>query len=225
MTKPNYTEIVLIVDSSGSMGRIQADTEGGINTFIEEQKKVPGECKVTLVTFSTRHKEQYVGKDIAEVPKFTLVPSGNTSLLDAIGHTINTVGARLSSLKEEERPSKVIFVISTDGEENSSREFNRTQVFEMIQHQTNKYSWDFVFLGANQDAIAVGNSLGISAQRSVTYAANSIGTQGLYRGLSAAIGSSRLSGQSVSYNQDAYQASVADIISENNKVNSNLQAP
>lgn len=208
MTKKNYTEIVLVVDSSGSMRRIQADTEGGINTFIEEQKKVPGECKVTLVTFSTRHKEQYVGKDIQEVPTFSLIPSGNTSLLDAVGHTINTMGARLAAMKEEDRPSKIIFVISTDGEENSSREFNRTQIFEMIQHQTNKYAWDFVFLGANQDAIAVGSSIGIQAARSVTYAANSIGTKGLYRGLSHAVAASRISGQSVSYDQAAYNLSV-----------------
>lgn len=221
MTDKDYTEIILLVDKSGSMERIKRDTEGGINTFIEEQRKVPGKCKVTLVTFSGNHNMVYSAVDISDVPRFELSPTGSTALLDAIGHTINSVGERLSALKEEERPGKIFFVISTDGEENASKEFTRAHIFDKIKHQTDQYKWEFVFLGANQDAIQVGHSIGINAQRAVTYSANAVGTKSLYRGLSNAMAFSRVSGQAMSYNQAAYNQAVDSVLQQDSTSNSN----
>lgn len=216
------TEIVLIVDNSGSMQSIKDDTEGGLNNFIAEQKEVPGECTCTYVLFNSKVKRIFTNKDLKEIESIKLSPSGNTSLLDAIGFTINEVGDRHSKLAKKDIPDKVIFVISTDGQENSSVEFKRSQIFDMINHQKEKYQWDFVYLGANQDAILVGQNLGISAKQAVTFDASSIGTRGLYRGLSMSVANSRVSGQSVSYNQAMYQSAVDSVVQES-KTDSNVK--
>ena len=115
----------------------------------------------------------------------TFVPQGSTALLDAIGRTINDTGKRLERMAEDQRPEKVIFVVLTDGEENASREFSAEKVNDMITHQRDAYKWEFVFLGANQDAITTASRLGIQPQNALTYAANSVGTKQAYRSLSA----------------------------------------
>lgn len=207
MTKLNSTEIVIIIDRSGSMTAIKRDMEGGFNTFIEEQKKVPGECRVSLVQFDDTDEVVYSGKPIAEVPPLNLQPRGMTALYDAIGKAVSGTGSRLAAMKEEDRPSQVLFLIVTDGHENSSHEFTSQRINEMITHQREKYSWEFVFLGANQDAITTAVGLGVSVTNAVTYDANSIGASSAMRGFSAGVTAYRSVGVGAMnglFGQDAY---------------------
>jgi len=170
MTDPNLTAITVTLDRSGSMEPINADTCGGLNTFIAEQRKAEGKATMTLVRFNGTYELDYLDKPIAEVkPLVSLYPMGGTALHDAIGKTIDELGGRLSRLPEAERPGKVVVVIVTDGEENASKFFTATQIKTKIEHQRHTYNWQFVFLGANQDAIANARSLGISAATSADY--------------------------------------------------------
>ena len=190
MTKENFTSINVIVDESGSMGGLVKDTVGGFNKFLADQKDVPGDAVFTLCLFATKHNRPFDFVKLADVPDLTsrtYRPGGSTALLDAIGTTINHVGAKLSAMPEEERPSKVIFLIITDGEENASREFTKAQVASMISHQREVYSWEFVFMGANIDAIAEGSSLGIASHNAINYSASSAGTAKLYGDVSRSL--------------------------------------
>ena len=191
MTNPSKTEIVFIIDRSGSMSTIKTDMEGGFRSFIADQRKLPGECVVSLYQFDTLYEPVFENVDVQKVPEYTLDPRGMTALLDAIGRTINDVGSRLSKLSEDERPGKVVVVIITDGQENSSREFTSERVKDMIEHQRSKFSWQFAFLGANIDSFSVGASLGINAASTMDYAASSAGTQAMYGTLARSIGSYR----------------------------------
>lgn len=166
------------------MSSIAADMRGGFDSFIAKQKELQGECKVTLTQFDDKYEVVYKGKDLDEVPPLVLEPRGWTALLDAVGRTINETGARLRKLAESKRPERVLFVIITDGMENKSVEFTREKVFEMITHQREKYSWEFIFLGANQDAIATARDLGISLQGAATYQASAVGTQAAWNSVS-----------------------------------------
>ena len=213
MTKPNKTEIVFVVDRSGSMSSIAAAMGQGFDEFINKQKQVAGECLVTAVQFDDQYETLYTARPLDQVPAYVLQPRGTTALLDAIGKTIDTTGERLRQTPEGERPSQVLVVIITDGGENSSREYHgdvgRKAIFDKISHQRSKYRWEFVFLGANQDAIAVGTSLGISGGNAVTYAANQAGSQNLMRGLSMNVAAYRSSGQATMdnlYGQADYDA-------------------
>ena len=165
----DLTEIVLIADRSGSMASIKKDAEGGINSFIEKQKQAEGEARFTLVQFNTSYEFVYNGTPIKEVGKYELFPCGNTALNDAIGRAISETGHRLALTPEAERPGQVVVVIVTDGEENSSREYSRATIRQMIEEQTAKYSWKFLYLGANQDAFKEAHSLGISQQMAAAY--------------------------------------------------------
>lgn len=188
--KENLTEIVFILDRSGSMGSLTEDTIGGFNTFIENQKKEEGEAILTTILFDDKYEVLHNGVNLKDVKPLTnkeYYARGMTALLDAIGKTINTVGERLSKTKEEDKPSKIIFVITTDGEENSSREFTQLKIKEMIEHQTNKYNWQFMFLGANIDAVGTAQSFGISGQFAANYTASSVGTDALYNTLSKSV--------------------------------------
>lgn len=139
-------------------------------TFIASQKAKPGEALLTLVQFDTEYEFIHKGVGIATAPTFKLVPRGSTALLDAVGRAINETGARLAAMEESQRPGLVIFVIVTDGQENSSREFTRAKIREMIEHQQSAYNWQFTFLAANQDAFAEGASLGIAPAGTAGYA-------------------------------------------------------
>jgi len=161
MPNPNLTEIVMIVDRSGSMVTIQKDAEGGLNNLFQEQSRVPGEAHVTLVQFDTEYEMLFENKPLRDVPHYELQPRGATALLDAMAQTIRSVGDRLERTPDLQRPGKVVVVVVTDGEENSSKMFTREQVFSMVEHQRTKYAWEFMYLAANQDAIAVGMSYGI----------------------------------------------------------------
>lgn len=166
----NLTDITLIVDRSGSMQAIREDAEGGVNSFIAEQTKQPGEALLTLVQFDTAYDFVHRGVPIRNVPKYELVPRGSTALLDAIGRAINETGERLSKTPEADRPGLVVFVVTTDGQENSSHEFTKARIKEMIEHQQSKYGWQFTFLGANQDSFAEAGQMGIAAVGTADYA-------------------------------------------------------
>lgn len=188
--KKNLTEMVFLLDRSGSMGSLTDDTIGGFNSMIEQQKKEDGEAYVTTILFNSNRFVLHDHIDIQEIKPMThadYMAYGMTALLDAAGATIDSIGERLANTPEEERPEKVIFVITTDGYENDSREYTRDKVKEMIEHQQNKYSWVFMFLGANMDALAEAEKYGISSSYAATYIPNQIGTEALYCCTSKAI--------------------------------------
>lgn len=181
--KKDYTHIAIVLDRSGSMGSVKQDTIGGFNEFLKSQQEVKGEATLTLAQFDTMYELLQENANIQNVEPLTdvtYVPRGGTALLDAIGRTINSTGQFLQSLNPSQRPEKVVFVIITDGEENSSREFTLESVNEMITHQTEKYQWQFVFLGANQDAIQAGMSYGVSASNSMSFGHNTKGVSAMY---------------------------------------------
>ncbi|MGW5238529.1 vWA domain-containing protein [Monashia sp. NPDC004114] len=169
MTNANLTHLYFLLDRSGSMQSIKDDTEGGFNAFIEEQRKQPGDCRVTLAQFDDQYEEVYRDLPLAAVPPLQLQPRGSTALLDSIGRLVGEAGSRLAALPEEQRPGIVVVGIMTDGHENASRELTHPQVKQMIERQSKDYSWQFLYLGADQDAIEVGSSIGVSAAHSMTY--------------------------------------------------------
>jgi uncharacterized protein YegL len=197
--KENFTSINVVIDRSGSMSELSADTIGGFNQFLQEQKDLPGEAVLTLCTFSTDYTIVHDCVKLADVPKLTkrtYVARGGTALLDALGTTIDEVGKKLAAMPEEDRPSKVLFLVITDGEENSSEIFTRDQIKEKVEHQKNVYKWDFVFMGANLDSIAEGGSIGIAQNCTMNYSATPAGTRGLYLDISKSVTRYRTQGPS-----------------------------
>jgi uncharacterized protein YegL len=177
------TEFVIIADRSGSMYTILHETVKGLNMTISDQKKEDGECAVTFVRFDSEHEVVFENRDIQAVEEITeedIKPRGMTALYDAIGRTIQSVGERLVKTSKSDRPDKVIFLIMTDGEENSSQEYKADRIKEMIKHQTDKYDWLFTFLGANIDAVTTAKNIGIAMANSMTFGANAVGTQSTY---------------------------------------------
>jgi hypothetical protein len=169
MTDPNLTHLYFLLDRSGSMVSLREDTIGGFDTFIAEQRTAPGRCRVTLAQFDNEYDEVYADRDIATVPSLVLVPRGSTALLDAVGRLVVTAGERLAALPEQDRPGSVIVGVMTDGYENASREWTHARIKALIEQQSHEYGWQFLYLGADQDAIEVGASIGVSAANSVTY--------------------------------------------------------
>ena len=190
------TDITIILDRSGSMESVKSDTIGGFNSFLEGQQKVRGEASLSLVQFDDQYEIVYIDRDINSADRLTeatFQPRGMTALYDAVGRTINSVGQRLTALPEAERPDKVLLVIMTDGFENASREFTAAEISRMINHQRDVYKWEFMFIGANQDAVLSAQEIGISAGAALTYAANSEGTQIAYSMVAEKIANFRLS--------------------------------
>lgn len=187
--KKDYTKIVFVVDRSGSMNSIANDVIGGYNKFISDQKALKhGTCDVSFYQFDTLYEIVYENTPIEfvkDLDKNTFVPRGYTALLDAVGNTIKNVGNHLEKLQESERPEKVLIVIITDGNENSSHTYTWDQVKKSVEHQTNVYNWQFTYIGANQDAWSVGENLGIARGASLTYAANSKGSADMFASLSS----------------------------------------
>ena len=169
MTDPNLTHIYLLLDRSGSMQSIKTDTEGGFAAFVEEQRRIPGECRVTLAQFDNHYDVVYVDRPIADVPTLDLQPRGSTALLDAMGRSITEAGTRLAALPEDQRPDTVIVAIMTDGHENASQEWTHPAIKALVEQQTSQWGWQFLYMGADQDAIEVGRNIGIKADHSVTY--------------------------------------------------------
>lgn len=169
MTDPQLTHLYFLLDRSGSMESIRAATEEGFDAFIAQQRQLPGQCQVTLVQFDTDYQQVYAARPIAAVPPLRLTPRGGTALLDAMGRLIVETGEQLARLDETERPGTVIVGIMTDGEENSSREWSRSRIKALVERQTRDYCWQFLYLGADQDAIEVGARLGVAREQSMTY--------------------------------------------------------
>jgi hypothetical protein len=169
MTDQNLTHLYFLLDRSGSMQSIVDDTVGGFDAFIAEQRKAAGECRVTLAQFDDAYEEVYADRPIADVPSLALQPRGTTALLDSIGRLVSEAGQRLAALPDDRRPGTVIVGIMTDGMENASREWSHPRVKALIEQQTRDYQWQFLYLGADQDAIEVGASIGVAASNSVTY--------------------------------------------------------
>ena len=190
----NLTELVCILDRSGSMASICDDAIGGFNTFLKGQQETPGEARLTLVLFDNEYDVVYDCVPLAQVPPLTtqtFVPRGGTALLDAIARSLDRVGQRLAATPEPQRPGKVIVVILTDGEENSSKQTTQAQVADRIAHQRNSYGWEFLFLAANQDAIAAAARLQIAAADAVTFAATPQGVREVYAKMSQTVGERR----------------------------------
>jgi len=183
--KKGLTDITFLLDRSGSMERNTADTIGGFNGFLKEQQELEGEATFTLIQFAgvgetVPYKTVNI-KDQEKLNTTTYRATGSsTAYLDALGKAINDTGNRLHELRESQKPEKVVFVIMTDGLENASREFSKSTIREMIQHQEEKYNWQFVFMGANFDAVAEGGKFGINVNRAYTYNADSVGFAGAY---------------------------------------------
>jgi hypothetical protein len=175
MTDANKTLIAALLDRSGSMSLIKTDTEGGFNNLIAEQRKQPGEVLVTLMQFDDIYETVYSNKPIGEVPSLVLAPRSMTALLDSIGKGISDIGTGLAALPEDERPGTVIFLIMTDGMENASREWTLESVKAKVTEQQQKFGWEFIFLGANMDAVEVAKGMGISLDSALTYSASSAG--------------------------------------------------
>lgn len=157
----NKSHVVLVLDRSGSMQSCREDSEGGVNAFIKEQQKLPGNVSMSIYQFDTDVELVCDTKPVSEVEDYKLEPRGMTALFDAIGRAIRDTGVQLAAMKEEDRPALVTVMIVTDGGENASREYTQSLIKSMIEDQKNVYSWQFSFLGANQDAFLTGGSLGI----------------------------------------------------------------
>ncbi len=180
MTCADLTDITLVLDRSGSMESIKTATIEAFNGFVRSQLHGIGNVRLTLVQFDDQYEVVYEAVPLPEAPLLTddtFLPRGSTALLDALGRTINATGERLRKMPEMERPGNVVFVTLTDGEENSSHRFNMTTINSMISHQQATYNWHFLFLGANQDAIATAANLGIGAGDALTLAASPVGVQ------------------------------------------------
>lgn len=193
--KKDYCHVVVVLDRSGSMSSMKSDVIGGFNNLLKEQLKTEGTATMTLVQFDDIYEvlsDFAELKDVAELNNQTFQPRGSTALLDAMGKTLNDVRTRIRSMDEKEKPSKALFVFITDGQENASKNYKRSQIFEMINDLRDKENndgleWEFIFIGANQDAIAEGNSYGIRANASLTYAASGDGAKRAFGSLSKTI--------------------------------------
>ena len=181
--KNNLSEFIYIIDRSGSMSNIWDDTVGGYNSLIAKQKEMDGEAYITTVVFDNAIDtvvNHVRDKDVEPINPREVFPRYTTALLDAIGTTIDSVGERLYNTPEEERPSHVVITIITDGYENASNSYTRSQIKEMIELQRNVYSWEFIFIGADIDTISEAKSLGINTNYSKSYTKNSVGVSSVY---------------------------------------------
>lgn len=189
-TKNNLTELVFILDRSGSMSGLESDTIGGFNAMIAKQKKEEGETYVSTILFDNVSEVLHDRINLKEIPKMTskdYTVRGCTALIDAIGGAIKHIGNIHKYARPEDVPAHTMFIITTDGQENASHRFSSDEVKKMIENQKEKYGWEFLFIGANIDAVETAARFGIERNRAVNYNADSKGTQILYETLSAPI--------------------------------------
>ena len=194
--RKGLTEVVFILDRSGSMAGLEKDTIGGFNSLIEKQKKEEGEAYISTVLFDNYSEVIHDRVSIGEMQPMTekeYYVRGCTALLDAIGGAIRHIGNVHKYAREEDRPEKTLFVITTDGMENSSRRYSAEKVKSMIQHQKEKYGWEFLFLGANIDAVGEARRFGIDEACAVDYCCDEVGTELNYDVLCAAVSQVRSS--------------------------------
>ena len=196
--KKGNTELVFILDKSGSMGGLEADTIGGFNAMLKKQQAMDGSCFITTVLFDNRYELLHDRIDIKAVGRMTDTEyqvGGSTALLDAIGRTVHKIDNAQKHTAEDYRAEKVLFVIITDGEENSSREYTVEKVRALIERQKEHYGWDFIFLGANIDAIETAGRYGIAPNRAVDFIADSEGTELNYKVMASTVTAFRESGR------------------------------
>ena len=195
--KKCLTEMVFILDMSGSMNPLTLDTIGGFNALIERQRKLPGEALISTILFN---QDQNVIHDrvpvsaVTELTDMEYRPCGCTALLDAVGSAIHHIGNIHKYARTEDIPENTIFVITTDGMENASRMYSKSKIKSMIERQKSKYGWEFIFLGANMDAVSTAEELGIGRDNAVDYIPDAKGTKACYTATEDAIGSIRMSG-------------------------------
>ena len=169
MTRSDLTHLYFLLDRSGSMQSIKSDIEGGFAAYLDEQRKAPGEALASLSQFDDVYEVVYADRPLADVPPLDLQPRHMTALHDAMGRLITDAGAKLAALPEDQRPGTVVVAIMTDGLENASKEWNAASIKALVTQQTDTYGWQFMYMGADQDAIEVGESLGVARDHSVTY--------------------------------------------------------
>ena len=206
--KAKFTELAFILDRSGSMGGLEGDTIGGYNAMLAKQRAAAGEARITTVLFDDRYELLHNRADIRSAAPITereYFVRGSTALLDAIGRTIDTLIRAQRNADREHRAERVIFVITTDGMENASREYDSARVKAMIERQKNRYGWEFLFLGANIDAIETAGRFGIASNRAQNYCADEEGTRLNYRAMSEAVLSFRRCGKVSEHWGDAIQ--------------------
>jgi len=203
--KTNMTELVFILDRSGSMGGLESDTVGGFNSMLQKQQAEPGDCRITTVLFDHEYEvlhDRIDLKAVSNISEQEYFVRGNTALLDAIGRTINKIGGVQKNTAEEYRADKVLFVITTDGMENSSREFNYEDIKAMIEQQKKKYNWEFIFLGANIDAVEVAERFGIAGTRAKNFHNDSDGVALNFAVLSETLSAYRCAPSCESFSDD-----------------------
>lgn len=215
--KENYTHINVILDRSGSMGQIKQSTIDGYNEFLDEQRKLnKGTVKISLYQFNAATHACYEGIDIENVEPLTsceFEPRGNTALYDAMGKVIDSTGEYIATLPEEERPDKVLCVIITDGYENASRKYSQSDILTRVTRQRESYNWDFLFLGANQDAILTASHLGIGRDTTMSYETSHAGVTNTFRSTARTINRGRLdgfTGQSLGYTEQDRKEAVEE---------------
>ena len=169
MANQNLTRLVFLLDRSGSMQSIKSDVVGGFDAFVAEQRAGEGECAATLAQFDEMYEVVYQGIPLNEVPSLDLRPRGGTALLDAMGKLITDTATELNALSDDANPGTVVVAIMTDGMENSSREWTQPAIKALVEQQTSA-GWEFLYMGADQDAVEVGRGLGVKAEQAVTYA-------------------------------------------------------
>ena len=185
--KNGKAALVFIVDRSGSMYSIASDMQGAIKSVLsDQQENYKGDIDVTFVRFDTQYEEVFSGTPIKDISEddLKIEPRGSTALLDAMGQTLNTFERKFSETAKKNRPEKVLFLIITDGEENASKEYSRDRVFGMIKTLERDHDWGFTFIGANQDAIQAGHSIGVMRSKSLNYDADAVSVQNMSRSVS-----------------------------------------
>jgi len=191
-------DVTVLVDRSGSMFGIRRDTIEGLNTFITEQQKDPDGQKMTYIQFDNEYEVVHDDIPVSDMPlitEATFVPRGMTALLDAIGQTINRIDSKLAVLNDDEKPERVMVVIVTDGHENASKNFSRDAILEMVKGHEDSGSWEFIYLGANQDAIRVGGGIGVRSTHAHTYTAGTVGVKHAFSNSSNAVYRAKKLGQ------------------------------
>jgi len=192
--KKGLTEVVFILDRSGSMAGLEADTIGGFNSLIEKQRKEEGEAYISTVLFDDVTEVLYDRVPVGKVEPMNdkqYYVRGCTALLDAIGGAIHHIGNVHKYCREEDRPEKTLFVITTDGQENASRYYSSDKVKKMVERQKAKYGWEFLFLGANIDAVETAGRFGIAPERAINYEADHVGTKVHFAALSKTVSAFR----------------------------------
>ncbi|UHJ57089.1 VWA domain-containing protein [Mycolicibacterium fortuitum] len=170
MANPNLTHLVFLLDRSGSMQSIKSDVIGGFDAFLAQQRAADGQCIATLAQFDNQYEVVYQAIPLDRVPSLVLDPRGRTALLDSMGKLITDTAAQIAALPEDDRPGAVVVAIMTDGHENASVEWQRPAIKALVEQQTNEHGWEFLYMGADQDAVEVGAHMGVKADQAITYA-------------------------------------------------------